>query len=99
MKYELNFVCESDGDVVEQGYDVEFFYNPNQYGNGTYMSCKNHKAGYANYNFDIRYNKDYHPESQVQFIVDWVMNTWNGKNGSYKTTAISVKEKSDEQQG
>ena len=95
MKYELNFVCEQDGDVVIQGYDVEFFYNPNQYGNGTYMSCKNHKRGYADYYMDIRYDHDYHKDQQVQYIVDWVMNTWSGKNGSYRATEISVKEVED----
>lgn len=96
MKYELNFVCEKDGDREAIVYDIEFFYNPDQYGNGTYMSCDNHKKGYANYYFDIRYDRDYTPDTQVQFIVDWVLNTWNGKNGSYRTTEISVKEIPDE---
>lgn len=95
MKYELNFVCEKDGDVVTEGYDVEFFYNPNQYGNGTYMSCENHDNRYSSHYFDIRYDRDYTKDRQVQFIVDWVLNTWNGENGSYRTTAISVKEVED----
>ena len=98
MKYELCFVCVSeDGDRVKLGFDVEFFYNPKQYGNGTYMSCESHdKEKYHDYYFDIRYDMDYHKDEQIQFIVDWVLNTWSGKNGSYRTTEISVREKADE---
>lgn len=92
MKYDLRFVCEKDGDAVEQGYDVEFFYDPNQYGNGTHMSCENHKAGYTDYCYDIRYDRDYKKDRQVQYIVGWVLNTWSGNNGSYRATEISVKE-------
>ena len=92
MKYELHFVCEKDGDIVPQAYDVEFFYNPEQYGNGTFMSCDNHAAGYADYYYDIRYDLDYAPDKQIQYIMNWVLNTWNGKDGSYRTTEISVKE-------
>ena len=91
MKYELHFVCEKDDDIISQTYDVEFFYNEKQYGNGTYMSCENHMKGYNDYYFDIRYDRDYCEDRQVQYIVDWVLNTWNGENGSYRTTAISVK--------
>lgn len=96
MKYELNFVCEKDGDVVSKTYDVSFFYNSNQYGNGTYMSCKDHVPGYQGYYIDIRYDRDYHKDKQVQYIVDWVLNTWNGNDGSYRTTSISVKELSND---
>ena len=92
MKYELTFVCEKDGDREELGYDVEFFYNPEQYGNGTFMSCENHKKGYADYYFDIRYERDYCVDEQKQFILNWALNTWSGKNGSWPITSITLKE-------
>lgn len=96
MKYLLDFICENDGDIVSQSYDVEFFYDENQYGNGTFMSCDNHKEGYADYYFDIRYDRDYHKDEQMQYILNWALNTWNGKDGSYRITDISVKEIADE---
>ena len=92
MKYELSFVCEKDGHKVEQGYDVEFFKDEDQYGNGTYMNCVNHKPEYADQLYDIRYEQSYDESKQIQFIVDWVLGTWNGENGSYRATSISVKE-------
>ena len=66
MKYELHFTCEKENDVIEQGFDVEFFFDPDQYGNGTTMSCKNHSAGYADYYFDIRYEREYREDRQIQ---------------------------------
>ena len=92
MKYELTFVCEKDGHVVEQGYDVSFSYDPSQYGNGTYMYCENHNPEYTDYSFDIRYDQEYSEDEQKQFILNWALNTWNGEKGSYRITQISIKE-------
>lgn len=90
MKYRLSFICVSpDGKHHEESnYDVSFSYNENQYGNGTSMYCKNLRPGYANYSFDIRYDRDYSNDRQIQYITDWALNTWNGENGSWKISNI-----------
>lgn len=94
MKYRLSFVCVSpDGKHhEEQNYDVTFERCGFDYGNGMGMFCKNLKAGYANYNFDIRYDKDYHPDRQIQFILNWALNNWSGDDGSWKITFIQCTE-------
>lgn len=96
MKYELTFVCEKDGDKIAEGYDVEFFYNENQYGNGTSMYCKNHAKGYYSPSYDIRYDRDYSADHQKEYILNWALNTWNGENGSYRITEIAIKEMPDD---
>lgn len=92
MKYELTFVCEQDGDRIELGYDVEFFYDENQYGNGTYMYCKNHDRGLYSPSYDIRYDRSYSADHQKEYILNWALNNWNGENGSYRITEIAIKE-------
>lgn len=92
MKYELKFFCEKDGDRIEQAYDVEFLEHPNPYGNGMIMVCENHKAGYTDYNYDIRYDMDYDKDNEMSYIISWVNHMWSGNNGSYKAKEITIKE-------
>lgn len=99
MKYELCFVVVSEdgSDKLNAGYEVRFTYDPEQYGNGTYMSCISHdRTICSNRYFDIRYDRDYSKDQQMLFIAEWVLNTWTGKNGSYRATEISIKEMPDE---
>lgn len=99
MKYGLDFVCVNADrtDSVHLAYDVKFSYDPNQYGNGTYMSCLSHnrKESGDRY-YDIRYERSYSKDRQMQFILDWVLNTWSGERGSYRATEVSIKEIADE---
>ena len=95
MKYELCFVCVStDGERETMTYDVKFSYDPDQYGNGTMMICKKY-GGRTEY-YDIRYNRDYHKDRPMQFILDWVLCTWSGERGSWRATEVSIKEMPDE---
>ena len=95
MKYELCFVVTSEdgSDSIKAEYDVSFYYDPHQYGNGTYMSCDSHdRAIVSDRYFDIRYDRDYHKDQQMLYVLQWVLNTWSGKNGSYRATEVSIKE-------
>ena len=95
MKYELCFTCVStDGERETMNYNVWFSYDPDQYGNGTMMICKK-KDSRTEY-YDIRYNRDYHKNEQMQFILNWVLNTWSGERGSWRATEVSIKEVADE---
>lgn len=92
MKYEVEFSCTNGEQTVQEGYVVSFAYDPDQYGNGTFMRCENKNPMYCDFDFDIRYDRDYSEDRQMQFILDWVLNYWSGKKGSYRAFDVRIKE-------
>ena len=67
---------------------ASFDYDPNNYGNGHYVGIK---GGQGFYNlYDLRYDKDFHRDAKIQWLVDWACRYWNGKNGAYEVKSITV---------
>ena len=104
MKYDMTVTINDPN--TEKGmnsdllfsFDVEFWCNENDYGNGYHVSIRNTTAGYElNHNvYDLRYDKDFHKAHKIAWLADWSDNYWNGENGAYKLKSITITRKEND---
>lgn len=71
---------------------VEFSYNPDTYGNGYCMGVTSKAEPFGVQGYDIRYDKDFHKDAMIPYIVSFYANKYSGKNGSWKLIGIRVHE-------
>lgn len=77
--------------TVEHDAVVEFSYDSEDYGNGYYMGIKSKGEAFGFNCVDVRYDKDFHPDSEVQYITDYFMKRYaNSWDGSWKLESISI---------
>lgn len=73
-----------------------FAYNPQQYGNGHYVSITvEGEDAYVGESYDLRYDKTFDFKHKERWLEDWAKSYWSGKNGAYavKTLRVEVAEK------
>lgn len=68
--------------------DCKFVYNPEQYGNGYYVSIKC-KEFYKQI-IDLRYDKTFDRNNKEKWLENWARNYWSGKNGAWAIRTLEI---------
>ena len=104
MKYNMNVIIKDPNTEAGMNSDLwlkleaVFWHDPEQYGNGYQVSIgsrKDSKIPLYSSVYDLRYNKDFDPEHKMSWLVEWAENYWNGFNGAYKLSSISLEQKGE----
>ena len=86
---------ERDG-VLFYSIRAEFVYDPDDYGNGTYLSLENNpfnlsgKASFPDEYLDIRYDTDYNPAYKPGYLVNWAMDKFTGRGCRLDAIGVGV---------
>lgn len=96
MKYEMKVVIYNpdtpkgmSSDLLYK-IDCFFHYDPEQYGNGHYLTLKMRgREGFENI-IDLRYNNEFDRNSKPAFLEKWARNYWSGKNGAYAVKTLEI---------
>lgn len=67
-----------------------FAYNPQQYGNGHYVSIEQEGARFWQVAYDLRYDKTFDRNHKEQWLEEWAKSCWSGKDGAYAVKAIKI---------
>lgn len=73
--------CKTEHVTYEK--EVSFHRDEEQYGNGTFM-------WFGDDYYDLRYNREYTSDTQVQFIHDFCVNRWDGTRGSWLLKELTI---------
>ncbi len=68
--------------------DCKFYCNPEQYGNGYYVTIKS-KEFYQQV-IDLRYNKSFDRNNKTKWLEEWARNYWSGKNGAWVIKTLDI---------
>lgn len=91
----MRLMNPEDGQIERRNrkYDVEIWQNPEaNYGNQCGMSVTSRDDKGWQQLYDIRYDKDFHKDNPVPYIINWAFNYWTGKNGSWKIVSFTLAE-------
>lgn len=69
---------------------ISFSCDPDTYGNGFYMYVEGKNEPFGGQAYDIRYDKEFHRDFPIAYILSFYANRYNGKNGAWKLTGIRV---------
>lgn len=69
-----------------------FVYNPQQYGNGYFVSIteEGHEDAYLGESYDLRYDKTFDRNHKEQWLEEWAKSYWSGKDGAYAVKALKI---------
>lgn len=77
--------------------DCKFTYNPEQYGNGYYVTITSNKffchgtdLRIYGQGFDLRYDKSFDRNNKAKWLEEWAKNYWNGKNGAWAIKTLEI---------
>lgn len=84
----------NDGNGTAKSFDakVEFFRFDEDYGNGYYMGVESPCEPFGKQGYDLRYNRDFHSNQKILFIVRFFAERYDGNDGAWKLTGIRVHE-------
>lgn len=82
---------EDTSELINFTFEATYTTDNDDYGNSTYLNIKARDAGRTDSHlYDIRYNRDYHPGHEIEFLTGWACKYWNGENGAYSLKNISI---------
>lgn len=79
---------EPDSPEKTLNLDATFAIHDTSYGNKHYLYIKGDHGFAASY--DIRYDRDFHPNRKAEYLKDWANWYWSGKDGAWKVKSIEV---------
>ena len=90
-------IADSTGFEVEFAIKAEFYYDSNDYGNGTHLALEhsNHKVSTKRFSdeyLDIRYSRSYDPDNKVEFLAHWATNNWDGIASKFHVKRLVIEE-------
>lgn len=90
---------ETPRPIVEEEYEgsVEFYHTPNDYGNGYGMFIKMKTEPFGGQGYDVRYDKEFHKNDPISYIVKFFSRRYDGKDGAWKLLGIEVNETEGEE--
>jgi DNA topoisomerase IA len=71
---------------------------PNDYGNGYGMYIKMKTEPFGGQGYDIRYDKEFHENDPISYIVKFFLRRYDGKDGAWKLLGIEVNEAEGERE-
>lgn len=90
MSYLLNVKAVLDESIHNCEYKIDFIKSNSGYGNNTYMKVSNTITNITVWYLDIRYDRSYKSDRQLEYICKWACNNWSGDNDSYKLKEIAI---------
>lgn len=92
MKYLLTvkIVNPKDEKVKELSFDVEFWYNKEQYGNGYGVAITRDAGEYFELSYDLRYDTNFDKDRKEDWIREWAKSYWTGEKGSYRLLSVDI---------
>ena len=80
---------------------ISFAHDPEDYGSGYYMYIKSKEEPFGGQSYDLRYIKEFHANSILEFIVMFYSQRYDGAKTDYDTkwklTGISITEERNEE--
>ncbi len=73
--------------------EIEFSYDPDDYGNGYYMDVEGENEPWGFSGYDIRYDTKFNPEKKISYIARFFEETNNGQNGAWILLGIAIEKK------
>ena len=70
--------------------DCNFSYDPEQYGNGHYVSLSNRNLPFGREIIDLRYDKTFERNKKAEWLEKWARSYWSGNNGAYAVKKIEI---------
>ena len=68
--------------------ECNFHYDPEQYGNGHYLSIS--AKGFNKEILDLRYDHTFDRNNKEKYLEEWARNYWSGKNGAYAVKHLEI---------
>ena len=72
-----------NGKSLEIEANIEFCYDPEDYGNGYYMHVESKEEPFGGQLYDIRYDKDFNPDYLMEYIMAFYSRRFDGKPTKY----------------
>lgn len=90
MKASLTDPNTEDGLVSHLCFELDcnFCYDPEQYGNGHYVSIKG--KGFSPECYDLRYDRSFDRNNKAKWLEEWAKNYWSGKNGAWAIKTLEI---------
>ena len=82
-QYKVTVHIAKNGEAYVFDAKVSFAYDPEGYGNGYYMDVESKEEPWGLQSYDIRYDKDFHPDYLIEYIV--YSRRFDGKSTGYDT--------------
>lgn len=100
MKYEMKVVIYNPETPKGMLSDIMFnlscvfAYDPEQYGNGHYVSISG-KEFYRQV-IDLRYDTEFDRNNKTAFLERWARKYWSGKDGAYAVKTLEIFKKEND---
>lgn len=66
----------------------EVFCDPNDFGNGTYISIRG--EDFSKIVYDVRYDKSFNIDEPDVWLKNWAKNYWNGISGAWSIKRLKI---------
>lgn len=84
-QYKVKVHLAKNGEAYCFDAKISFAYDPKDYGNGYYMGVESKEEPWGLQTYDIRYDKDFHPDYLIEYIVNFYSRRFDGKATEYDT--------------
>ena len=94
----LHLSDDGNGHAMIMEFNVFFYYNENDYGNGYYMDIVPVSGMSDGMYLDIRYDRDFNDSVDtdiLKYVANFCFNRWTGKNGAWTIESIKLTMKED----
>ncbi len=94
MKYQMKVVIYNPetpkGMTSDLYFDLScvFVYDPEQYGNGHYVSIGGRE--FYRQVIDLRYDPEFDRNNKPAYLEKWARSYWSGKNGAYAIKSLEI---------
>ena len=92
-KFSVRLNLECEGHAYHYESIVMFAYDPKTYGNSYYMYIKSVDEPFGGQSYDIRYDKKFHSDNLMKYVIDFYFARFDGVDGRCKINSIKVTEK------
>lgn len=98
MKYHFSITItgtdyqEGGTKTLEYTGTIEFWHDPDTYGNGYYMGITSKLESFGSQSYDIRYDRRFNHYAPIPYIVQFFCDKYDGKDGAWKLNGITVNE-------
>ena len=98
MNYKMNVTIKDPHarkdmyNVLQFSFTCYFKHDPNNYGNGYYVSILPDQKEFGSHLYDLRYDKTFNRNNKEQWLEQWAKNYWNGENGAWVVDTLEIEQ-------